>query len=192
MRRIRIYYLLVLCFIFSCLTISTVYGYDDGFSAAGKSEGKYFTVFLASGVDEGELIPKINISQTDKILTGADQGEISFTGLAGMLDILFLRVSGILDIPLYSFKGNIKICKDNEQLARIYSNLFTDELEGRLSFYIPELNTIYVSTDSFTRAIVGHEIAHALINRYFVVPPPMKTQEILSGYVEYQLRKTTR
>ena len=36
---------------------------------------------------------------------------------------------------------------------------------------------------------IAHEIAHAIINHYFVVPPSVKMQEILSGYVEYSLNK---
>jgi len=36
---------------------------------------------------------------------------------------------------------------------------------------------------------LGHEIGHAVISNYFVVQPPIRIQEVLAGYVEYQLRK---
>jgi hypothetical protein len=37
--------------------------------------------------------------------------------------------------------------------------------------------------------VLGHEIAHAIMSHYFVVLPSEKIQEVLAGFVEYQLRK---
>ena len=105
------------------------------------------------------------------------------------LDTLFLRVGDILDMNLYSFHGNIKICNDLLGLKNIYSNLFGADLGDRISFYASEVNTIYISGANFERGVLGHEIAHALICRYFFVPPSIKIQELLAMYVEYQLRK---
>ena len=54
------------------------------------------------------------------------------------------------------------------------------------------MNTIYASAENFKIGVIGHEIAHAVISHYFVVQPSVKIQEVLAGYVEYQLRKTDR
>ena len=35
--------------------------------------------------------------------------------------------------------------------------------------------------------VLAHEVAHAIINQYFAVPPPSKVQEILSQYVDKHL-----
>ena len=53
-------------------------------------------------------------------------------------------------------------------------------------------NTIYTSEESFKREVVGHEMSHAIICHYFAVPAPVKVQEVLSMYVEYNLRSTER
>ena len=106
-----------------------------------------------------------------------------------MLDVLFTQVCDTLDMQLYSFQGKIKICLDRERLSQIYDDLFRKELQAS-SFYIYSLNTIYISADSFKREILGHEMAHAIISHYFVVQPSVKIQEVLAGYVEYQLRRT--
>jgi len=58
-----------------------------------------------------------------------------------------------------------------------------------VSFYVNDISAIYISGENFRREILGHEIAHAIINHYFVVSPPIKVQEILAKYIEYQLRK---
>jgi hypothetical protein len=75
-------------------------------------------------------------------------------------------------------------------LAGIYRRLFDRDLGEVKSFYVYELNTIYTSAENFRRGIIGHEIGHAIMSHYFVVQPPVKIQEVLAGYVEYQLRKS--
>lgn len=174
-------------------SISLAYGYDDNFGESKRIESKHFSVYLAPKSDEFKLSQQLNIGPAERILSGrpAQGGSFSEGGLADMLDTLFLRVGEALDMNLYSYKGSIKICNDQAQLNSIYQNMFNRELRSS-SFYVYDLNTIYISSESFTSAILGHEIAHAIISNYFVVAPPQKTAEILAGYVEYQLRKINK
>mgnify|MGYP001588875309 CR=1 FL=1 len=178
--------------LFLFLSLSTSYAVEDGFGTARKVEGEHFTAYFASPLEEAALSRKLNISAAEGIIIGGATAvggsHSSDLGLANMLDTLFLQVSDILDMHIYSYTGFIKVCRDNSQLKEIYSNLFNSEL-NHASFYVAELNTIYISSESFTKEILGHEIAHALISRYFVVQPPVKIQEVLAGYVEYQLRR---
>lgn len=183
-----------LCVILLLAGLGSVFAVEDGFLATKKISGKYFTVFYESGVDISVLPEQLNISPSDRILVGKTAVARPFSDeeIAEMLDILFLRVCDILDMRLYSFAGNIKICRDNARLAKVYFELFKRELNNMQSFYVYELNTIYVSAQNFKRGVVGHEIAHAIISHYFVVQPSVKIQEVLAGYVEYQLRKPSQ
>jgi hypothetical protein len=134
----------------------------------------------------------LNITAADKILAGKSIGEdiASEPDIARMADILYGLVGDMLDMHIYNFKGSIKICQDHAQLNNIYRNLFNkDLLSYMVSFYVNDISTIYISGESFRREVLGHEIAHAIINHYFVVSPPMKVQEILAKYIEYQLHK---
>jgi hypothetical protein len=158
---------------------------EDGFPSAGKVRGEYFTVYYAPQVDISSLPSKLNIHIADEFMTGRK----STTSLAGMVDTLFRQVCDFLDMQLYSFEGSVKVCVDEDQLEQIYQRLFGKSLKGKKSFYVFELATIYVSEDNFRREILGHEMAHAIICRYFAVPPPVKMQEVLATYVEFQLRK---
>ena len=165
---------------------------DDGFDRARKIEGNHFLIYYAPELDLSGLIQKLNISPSDKFLAGKSSGEgFSLEGeFAGTLDTLFSRVCNILDMQLYSFKGNIKICRDSVQLNYIYHHIFNnDPANITRSFYAYDVNTVYTSPENFTLEIIGHEIAHAVISHYFVVLPSVKIQEVLSAYVEYQLRK---
>jgi hypothetical protein len=63
------------------------------------------------------------------------------------------------------------------------------DLKNTCSFFVNDLNTIYIAADHFDVGVLGHEIAHTVQSHYFVVAAPTKVQEVLAGYVEYQLRK---
>jgi hypothetical protein len=142
-----------------------------------------------------KLTQDLHITAADKILAGKNIGEdiASEPPLPGMIDILYDLVGDMVDMRVYDFKGNIKVCRDQAHLNNIYRNLFGIDLASYIvSFYVNDTNTIYISGENFRREILGHEIAHAIINRYFVVSPPIKVQEILAKYIEYQLRKAQK
>ncbi len=178
--------LIIACF---CLTFSLVYAFDDGFGAAKKLESQHFIVYYSPQLDPFSLLEKLNISAADLILSEGPSSQGS--GLAVALDTLYSIVMQALDMNLYSFQGNLKICSDQAHLNRVYESIFSRKLKTS-SFYINEYNTIYISADNFTKEILGHETAHMIISHYFVVQPPQKAAEILAGYVEYQLRKSSR
>lgn len=178
--------------LFSGIGVSDAFE-DDGFGSARKIEGKHFTIYCAPQLDLAELAQQLNIGVSDKFLAGkSTEKEFSSEAeVADMLDTIFVRACDILDMQLYSFHGTIKICRDAKHLNSIYNNFFAKDLKTR-SFYVYSLNTVYTSADNFTRGIIGHEIAHAIISHYFVVQPSVKIQEVLVGYVEYQLCKTAK
>jgi hypothetical protein len=176
------------------LSTCNTYGYEDGFTSEKTIEGGYFIIRVAPQVDITLLAQQLNIGPADKLLAGRS-GKSNFSslgGLADMVDIFFLQVSDILDMHVYSFKGDIKVCRDYQQLNQVYNNIFNKDLGGVRSFYVQDSNAIYLAQENFRKEILGHEIAHAIISQYFVVAPPVKVAEILAGYVEYQLRKTIR
>jgi hypothetical protein len=192
----RIYKLIVIFAILFSLDVSIsgtfVFAYDDGFGSAEKLEGKHFAVYYSPQIDLSNLAQQLNLGVSDRILVGGsmEKGFPSGRAFTNMLDDLFMRACDILDMHLYSFNGNIKICVTQEQLNAIYNNLFGKYLASYAhSFYVYDLNTIYASAENFKMGVIGHEIAHAIISHYFVVQPPVKIQEVLAGYVEYQLRK---
>lgn len=171
------------------LSPAASFAIDDGFGSAKKTAGRHFTVYYPAQLDIASLSEKLNIGSADSILAGKSSVSSSATGLGDMVDTLFTRVCDILDMQLYSYQGNIKVCRDAAQLNQIYRNLFGRDA-NKESFYIYDLNTVYISAGNFTREILGHEIAHAVISHYFVVLPSVKIQEVLAMYVEYQLRKS--
>jgi hypothetical protein len=155
-------------------------------------ESHYFTIYYSPYLDPLDLAYKINIgspiivykSENIEIVTGSDPDEI----LADQIDILFNEVSDILDMHLYSYHGDIKIYPTQQELNSVLKDICEEDGEVK-SFYSREQNIIYISAQDFTPSILGHEMAHAIISRYFVVLPPMKIQEVLAQFVEYNIRK---
>lgn len=155
-------------------------------------DSHYFTIYYSSALDPLDLAYKINIgspiivykSKNIEIVTGSDPDEI----FADQIDILFNEVSDILDMHLYSYHGDIKIYPTKEELQSALRDILGRDIDAE-SFYHHDQNTIYISARSFNPYVLGHEIAHAIICHYFVVLPPVKVQEVLAGFVEYNLRK---
>ena len=110
--------------------------------------------------------------------------------IAQLFDSIYLEVSDILDIHMYSFKGVISIMPDKVGVHDVLSAYMTDPPDVP-AFYFNERNTIYVSLADMNLGVLSHEIAHAIIAKYFVINPPDKVQEVLAGYVEYSIRKET-
>lgn len=181
----------ILCIVAFLLSSSLrVSAADDGLGFQKKIEGKYITVYGSSELDAAGLAQQLDVRPSDEFLSGGLSGlkNSQEETLGRMLDTLFLQVSNILDMHLYSLKTNIKICKTADELNNIYDRLFGSSLGGRRSFYVYDYNSIYVSSEAFQPGIIGHEISHAIISHYFGVPPPVKVQEVLSMYVEYNLK----
>ncbi|NTV29253.1 MAG: hypothetical protein HGA80_04140 [Candidatus Omnitrophica bacterium] len=164
---------------------------DDGIQSARKMDSGHFSIFLSAGVDEDQLLKRLDIGPDHKILAGQTlQGAVFSPGsLTDLLDALFIWSCGVLDMNLYNYRGNIKIVKEPGQLGEVYLKLYGVPGHADKAFYIYETNTIYITEQDFTKEILGHEIAHAIISNFFVVQPPQKVAEVLAGYIEFQLRK---
>ena len=165
---------------------------DDGFGDSNKIEGEHFTIEYKAGIGLNSLIEQLKVSATDQQLTNLKVDHSSSEKeLASMIEILFNRASDVLDMHVYSLKGHIKIFSDHSQLEAFYRQLFHGDLPCTgLSFYLADYDSIYISAADFRREILGHEMVHAIMTRYFVVQPSIKIQEVLAGYVEFSLRKT--
>jgi hypothetical protein len=163
-----------------------------GFAQGGKVvQGKYFDVYY-DGCDLTEVAQKLAAKyflHIDVFSENSSSSNIQSI-IAQLFDSIYLEVSDILDIHMYSFKGVICIMPNKADVKDLLAEYMTDPPDVP-AFYFHERNTVYVSLADMNLGILSHEIAHAIIARYFVVLPPAKVQEVLAGYVEYSIRKAT-
>ncbi|MDP2923010.1 MAG: hypothetical protein Q8O30_04745 [Candidatus Omnitrophota bacterium] len=159
------------------------------FCQAENIESKYFTIIFDCNCDFAEFVKKIDLQDSlnlDNISSGPQDIK---SIVAESMDKLYLEISDVLDIHMYSYHGKIKVFSTKQEMldtAFRGASMATSDLPG---LYMPTDNTIYISFSDFTLGMLSHEIAHAIICNYFVTPPPLKVQEILAGYVEYSVRK---
>jgi hypothetical protein len=177
----------ILIFLFSALLYSCVFAEEGGYAPI--AQGKFFSVYAKGNLDISAVLSKLNfynIRDTDNF--SDESYPDAKSGLARTIDGIYLEVSDALDIHMYDFHGTIKIVPDKNYIAEIFQG-YSGQAFLERSFYFHEKNTIYVSYADLTLGMLAHEMAHAIISHYFVVAPSPKVQEILSGYVEYSLRK---
>lgn len=164
-------------------------GHDD-FSPNQIVHSRYFTIYVEQDADLETLARKLTVPPSIKAVIKNRPSYSDSLRFEDQLDTLFLAVSEIMDIRLKKFHGEVKICKDNASLANVAVNLFGRPIQPR-AFYVVALGILYVDAESVTLNVLGHELSHAIQSHYFVVPPPEKIQEVLAGFVEYELRKYT-
>lgn len=160
----------------------------NAFAFAGVIKSEFFTVEHEDGINLQEIYEEL-LLVPDAAISVNKTSKASFDDkFRQRLDNLFHVVSDIMDIHLRNASFNLVILATDSAVADFVQSILKQRVEAP-SFYDTQSNTIYISAASFRTGILGHELGHAIINHYFVVPPPEKMQEVLCGYVEYTLLK---
>jgi len=81
----------------------------------------------------------------------------------------------------------VNIYRDDRGLDAAYEDLFNEPNTAR-SFYVYKTNILYTTQDAITENILAHEMAHCVIDHYFVILPPKKIQEMLAVYADIHLK----
>jgi len=186
---------MILRVIVCCLyLLAPVLGFaaGDDFGTATKIDTEHFTIYYKSGVDINSLISQLHVSKTDQILANQMLNASSpESQLSSMIEILFTRAGDILDMHVPGLKVNIRIFATQQDLIAYYNDLFHANIPGAGdSFYLEGVRSIFMSAENLKREILGHEIGQAIMSRYFTSQPSARIQEVLSGYIQYQLRKS--
>ncbi|GEM_PF-330494 len=116
-------------------------------------------------------------------------GEAAQDALSYKVDLIFRKVEELLDMYMYPEEVKLKIViySNKQGLDSKYSQLYGAQNTFE-AFYAKGDKTIYVNAANIVTTILAHEMAHYIIDEYFVVNPPDKVQELLAGYVDEHLR----
>ncbi|PIP68005.1 MAG: hypothetical protein CO035_00535 [Candidatus Omnitrophica bacterium CG_4_9_14_0_2_um_filter_42_8] len=151
---------------------------------------KFCTIFYENDVDLKKVSRRLNLGFSNfysprnyKESPGISIQDI----IADKFDAIFNRTEEILDMYPARIHVTINIYKTQEELNKIYEEFF-NEPNNAVSFYIYKTNTIYTIESKLTENILAHEMAHCIIDHYFVMLPPRKIQEMLAVYVDVHLK----
>jgi hypothetical protein len=153
----------------SCLIFFSIAFYPAKLSLAAESNflrTKYTTIYYERDKDLSDFLFKIGGTRFEL----PEEKALATSRIDRIVD----RVEAILD--MHPKNLNIKIYLAGALVG-----------PNETAFYEYRTKSIHVAVGFATDGIVAHEIAHAVINRYFSSPPPGKVQEILTQYVDKYL-----
>ena len=182
---------------FFAVFISQIYSPAYAQSAADAPKGwrvintEHSTIFCHPQVDLKKVNSKIRIRFYDIELDKRHYSQIDDSDageLARKFDQLFAKVQKILDMYPRRMKLEVRVYKTQAQLDDAYAEIFGNFNRQRMiSFYIHKYQTIYTTQQAIRQGVLAHEMAHAVVDHYFLIRPPESVREILSQYVEMHL-----
>ncbi len=108
--------------------------------------------------------------------------------ISARLQFLLMRVEDILGMKPLIAKVSIEVLGSRRDLqAKCFELVHANE--AYKAFYAHGLRTIFSSEQDIIDSIIAHELGHAVIDHYFMVPPPSKVAELLAGYVDEHLER---
>ncbi len=134
---------------------------------------------------------KINFGRSRwgiKDLFASDEPNTLLDKLKVKIDALHGRVQEILDMRKHVKKVTINIYSDRKQLNNAYFRIYKKECHIR-AWYIYEYNSIYINVNDLHEGMLAHEMAHAIIDHFLTVRPPVASAEILARYVDSHLHE---
>ena len=115
---------------------------------------------------------------------------IKKSGLANSIpneiDALFKKSQQLLGMHGFVNKIKVKVFKNKQQLDDAYFRIYKKCAHAR-AWYTHEKLTVFIQLNDLHKGMLAHELAHAIIDHYMIIPPPEETAEILAGYVDIHL-----
>jgi len=106
--------------------------------------------------------------------------------ISAAVDGLLEQVQTILEMFPPDLRLTIVLLPSANGVREVYGRKYHREVDY-IAFYAPRDKTIYLSVRDASLRVLGHEMAHAVVEHHFIVPPPTKVHELLAQYVEAQL-----
>jgi hypothetical protein len=152
---------------------------------AAALETRYATIIYDSDRQLREFNSGVGLGGLSYLM-GSRSNLTATDEIRNKVDIISERVMMVLEMYVKDLKFKIVLLPSATEVRRVYRSKYGRDVSF-ISFYAPGERTIYLSTDDADRRIFSHEVAHAVIDQYFKVPPSVKIHEMLAKYAENNL-----
>ena len=178
---------------FALLFYSPVWGQDNNESEKlwNSFETRYTSIHYQSDADLLKFHKQTSFQKKGwsiKQLLNQSSPDNIQEQLSENIDLLFERVQEILDMRKKMPKVIIMAYPDKKELHQAYEEIYEKECRIR-GWYRYKNNTVYLAVTDMHVGMLAHELAHAIINHYLLVKPPVATAEILARYVDSHLQE---
>jgi len=183
-------YFLLLPFLLSIfLCINPTFGEsktanDDNFNEIKTTS---FTIFYEPDVNLKTIRSKLNRRRF--YISGSKKpGKLDSVEekISYRLNMLFARVKETLDMYPINIHCKVKIFKSRKKVQNEFKKYANRKAKVK-SFYLHRYKTIYMSQDDISDSVMAHEMAHFIIDHYFMIRPPEKVNEMLAIYADSHL-----
>jgi len=151
-------------------------------------DGRICIVEYEQGVDLSKLERKLDLVSVN--VGGLRRNLIGLSTPARLVEkveSIAQKVKQILDMHPIGYEVQLKVFKDRRALQEHYGSIF-GQRKNIVSFYVYKHNTIYISQSDISENVLAHELAHSVIDHYFIVLPPENIAEMLAIYVDTHLK----
>ena len=151
-----------------------------------------FTFVLDPEVDVDKLAGRISLrkiagNQEIKLDESASSLSEAQKNLLRKFYVVFMRVQDILNMhPGKQIILKIRVYHDSKTIKASLSRLIHRDAPA---YYNPSEKTLFISAKKVDEYILAHELAHVIISNYFLIEPPVQTQEILAIYCDEHLKE---
>jgi hypothetical protein len=102
------------------------------------------------------------------------------------IDAIVEEVEQVLQIYPRHLHVRMVLLSSPSVVGLVYCRMYGAK-DSPVAFYSPHMKTLFLPSQGVDRTVLVHEITHALVDRYFVVPPSIAIQEALAHFVQRQL-----
>lgn len=154
-----------------------------------KYQSRFFTISYDNPDQLKKFARKVQpdalTSTLNKVFLG-DSNNSNGTNLDRFIDRLFQRIQIILDMPMPKLHVGIELHWDQQEISEAYRQTMGTGTDSQ-AFYSQATNTIHLQVEKLSIGILAHEMAHAILDHFFVIRPPPKISEMLCQYVDKEI-----
>jgi hypothetical protein len=152
-------------------------------------ETRYAELHYAGPEDLARLDRRLDVDIIDRSLLRAfgffvrpDDPKLP-ARVAAKIDAVTRRVQEILGMFPKGFNVRIFLFHDGRALDAFYRKRFLRPAPSH-GLYNPREHAVYLDLSKVNEGVLAHELGHAVITVFSVIPPPSATQEILCQYID--------
>jgi hypothetical protein len=105
---------------------------------------------------------------------------------AHLFDNRVEKVETVLHLFPEDLQFSVVLVASADDVQKIYKDRYGGDVHY-VAFYAPDKKTIYISVADARPGILVHELTHAILDQYFLIPPSAVVQEILAEFVELHM-----